>query len=181
MASGEVGRRDDGFGAIAELVEVAVSRAVSAALEDQKDLVTTAERSIHTLNLEHHDDHARLAAQVKRARTLAAALVAVVTAASGAGAYVYAQGAAAEAKEAHEAAQDEAIRDSTEALKAHQRYADRAFKEQATKIRNLGALQIEQGNDQRAILIDSAPKQVRSQHAKKPSALVEAEGRVLRD
>ena len=51
----------------------------------------------------------------------------------------------------------------------------------ASKIKNLGALQIEQGNDQRAILIDSAPARVAKKRKSKPPSLVAAEAAVLRD
>ena len=101
--------------------------------------------------------------------------------ASTVGSVIYARGQQDEAVKVHELEQDNRITNTAASFAAHRRDAAKVALENATKIRNMGALQIEQGNDQRAILLDSAPKKVAEKRKTKPVALQSAEAAVRRD
>lgn len=113
----------------------------------------------------------------KRVKFWAGFICAAVVSTSGGLTWVYSRGEQAQAAASHETNQDRRIQ--TNAAQAAANSAANVQRDQ--RIRNLGALQIEQGNDQRRILIKSAPKAVREEMAEKPATLTKAEGAVLRD
>jgi hypothetical protein len=158
-------------------LRAAVQEAVEQARESERQ--DSAERFA-----QHEADElelTQLQRRIKRIKVWAGAAVAVVTAVASVGAWVYARGQKAQADETREITQDAKIGTNANALDEHTKASDEAHKGQDNRIKNLGALQIEQGNDQRRILIKSAPKRVRAELEKKPDKLVEAEGAVLRD
>ena len=119
--------------------------------------------------------------KLKRVKLWAGCAVSVVVIGSALFTWIYGRGQDAQAQTQHEAAQDAGIAGASVRIESLEKTTTKASADQSEKIRNLGALQIEQGNDQRHILLKSAPKSVREELEKKPDELIEAEGRVLRD
>jgi hypothetical protein len=134
-------------------------------------------KSSPALLAETEIDRDRALETTRRVKFWAGFIVAAVTTAATGVTWVYSRGAQDAAVQQHEVTQDEHIRQNSQAAAANAV----ASVGRDEKIKNLGALQIEQGNDQRAILIKSAPKSVREEMAEKPDTLKAAEGRVLRD
>jgi high-affinity Fe2+/Pb2+ permease len=165
--AGELTRQD---------LEAALHDAVEAALEAERQ-ESQRRRAAEDFD---EDEREQLARRLKRVQAWAGAAVACVTFASGGAAWVYARGQRDQAAAAHELQQDATIETTKAALKEHVEAEGAARREQSTTLRNMGALTIEQGNDQRTILLKSAPKSVREELEDKPPALVEAEGLVLR-
>ncbi len=112
----------------------------------------------------------------KRVKFWGGLIVALAVTTSGGITWVYSRGAQAQVAKTHETKQDERI--GVNAASTAANAAASVVRDE--KIRNLGALAIEQGNDQRSILIKSAPKAVREEMAEKPDSLLAAEGAVLR-
>lgn len=119
--------------------------------------------------------------RLKRAKVWAAAAVSVTIATSSVASVIYARGQADAARETKELQQDARISNTAASFAAHRLQAAKVASEQAEKIRHMGALQIEQGADQRAILLDIAPKGVAVKYRAKPDALKDAEATVRRD
>ena len=117
----------------------------------------------------------------KRVKFWAGFICAAVVSTSGGLTWVYSRGEQAQAAASHETSQDHRIQTNAAQAAANSAHSIERDKLQGERIRNLGALQIEQGNDQRRILIKSAPKAVRAELAEKPETLKKAEGAVLRD
>jgi len=151
-------------------IQSAVARAIGDATEQQRSARVAAEV----------EAEAEAGRAWKRAQAIIAGVVAAAGVAVGVVAWIYQQGGLAEAEVSHEAAQDARVDRLTEQFEAHVKAAKAATEAQADALRNIGALQIEQGADQRKILLESAPQSVREANEEKPAPLVEAEGRVLR-
>jgi hypothetical protein len=162
-------------------IQDAVDSAVSAALEQERKTVAEATTTAFLTASADEDEREDLARRLKRVKVIAGALVSIVTALASVGAWVYARGEEAKADEQHELEQDRVLGSTKEALDSHVEDSKAEAKESEVRLRNIGALQIEQGNDQRKILLESAPRSVRAKHKDKPPELLEAEGRVLRD
>ena len=118
--------------------------------------------------------------RVRRWQAIVAVTVAVGTLAVGGVTWVYQRGGAAQAQALHETAQDTQISELAAALERHLAEANATAESQRRALRDLGALQIEQGHDQRKILLRSAPPRVREELEERPAKLVEAERRVMR-
>ncbi len=91
--------------------------------------------------------------------------------------FIYSRGQAAEADGFVEKDQNRRILVNEQGIETQR---GMALAQQA-QIRNLGALQIEQGNDQRAMLLEGLPESSKKKHKNKPDKLKAAEGAVLRD
>ena len=165
--AGELTRKD---------LEAALHDAVQAALEAERQ---ESQRRKAAEDLDE-DEREQLARRLKRVKLWAGAAVTCVTLATTVGAWVYTRGQRDEAAANRELHQDATMGTTKAALEEHVKADGAARREQTTTLRNIGALTIEQGNDQRTILLKSAPKSVREALEDKPPTLVEAEGLVRR-
>lgn len=162
-------------------IQTAVDSAVGAALETERRTVTAATTTALLTASADEDEREDLERRLKRVKIIAGVAVSLVTALSSVGAWVYARGEEAKADEQHELEQDRVLGSTKIALDSHVVESKVDAEQSEVRMRNIGALQIEQGNDQRKILLESAPRAVRAKHKDKPPELLEAEGRVLRD
>ncbi len=119
--------------------------------------------------------------KIRRVKQWSAVMAAAASAAAAFLMWVFGQGQVAQAAVNRETQQDAAIQTTKTVLHNHLESATERDREWLRKLSNLGALQLEQGDDQRNILLQSAPKKVRKAHKKKPADLVTAEGAVRRD
>lgn len=163
------------------LVSTATESAVTNALEIQRNTADAAAQDAATQLAADAVPQENYTHKLKRVKVWAVAIVAVISGTVTAAAAVYARGQQAQEDEAHEKMQDTRLDNAAASFVAHEAAEAQRSGSNATKIRNLGALQIEQGNDQRAILIDSAPARVAKKRKTKPDTLLAAEAAVLRD
>jgi hypothetical protein len=168
-------------GELLHAIQTAVDSAVGAALEQERKTVTAATTTAFLTASADEDERDELARRLKRVKVVAGVMVSLVTALASVGAWVYARGEEAKADEQHELEQDRVLGSTKVALDSHVVESKADAEESEVRMRNIGALQIEQGNDQRKILLESAPRAVRARNKDKPPELLEAEGRVLRD
>ena len=169
--------RDHEFGITKAQLEKLGGDMVDRALKRQRETSDAHLASVAADAGEQQD----LTAKLKRVKVWAAALVAVAVGVSGVSPVIYTRGQEDATRATKELEQDTRISNTAAAFAAHRRQAAEMVSEQAQKLRNMGALQIEQGNDQRSILLDSAPKSVAEKHKAKPDALQDAEATVRRD
>lgn len=160
--------REDLLGVVRGVVDSAVSGALEQASASGSSPGQLAASEI---------DRDAAIQSAKRVKFWAGILVSAVTVTAGGVAWIYGRGAQAQVAATHEKTQDRKI--GVNAVSAAANAAANLGHNE--KIKHLGALQIEQGNDQRNILIKSAPRAVREELGEKPEALIAAEGRVLRD
>jgi len=116
-------------------IQTAVARAIGDATEQQRSARVAAEV----------EAEAEAGRAWKRAQAIIAGVVAAAGVAVGVVAWIYQQGGLAEAEVSHEAAQDARVEQLTEQFEAHVKAAKVASEAQADALRNIGALQIEQG------------------------------------
>ncbi len=115
--------------------------------------------------------------QLKTAASVATLVVTVGGAAVGLTSWVWAASSEAAVQEQRLTGTEKRIEDVDRALERHVAEARAASDRQDEALKAIGALQLEQGEDQRRILLKIAP---RGTSADKPPALREAEARVRR-